>query len=207
MPGFLLKQTKMKRFLMIALIGISALAACNSSAKKKVLVMGKGTLTASGNNVTYKEGSGYAETEVEIKDDKETTLNIVGGEKKNVTIPAGSGFYILNLRADTVIGSKQNLGSDLNSSMITQEQLKVKIDSMIQLSHGTVPSGAKDVHIIAPGGMAKISDNINARVFGPFTKIPASLDADPDGKPLELYKFRTNTEMREVIETMTKATH
>jgi hypothetical protein len=198
----------MKRFLVITLIGVSALAACNSATKKKVLVMGKGTLTASGNNVTYKEGAGYAETEVEIKDDKETTLNIEGGSTKTVTIPAGAGLYILNLRVDTVVGSKQNLGSDLNSgSMITQEQLKVKIDSMTQLSQGNVPTGAKDVHIVLPNGVAKVSDNVNARVFGPFTKIPASLDADPDGKPLELYKFRTNNEMREVIKTMTEATH
>jgi hypothetical protein len=199
----------MKKLFAIGMVAIIACTACNSKTTKKVLVMGKGTLTANANTVNYKEGSGYTETIVELKDEKESTLTIeAGGQKKDITIPADAGFYILNLRTDTVVGSKQNLGSDLNSNqMITQEQLRVKIDSLTQLTTGTIPAGAKDVYIIAPNANTKISTNINARVFGPFTKIPASLDADPDGKELELYKFRTNNEMRELIKTMEEATH
>lgn len=90
--------------------------------------------------------------------------------------------------------------------MISQEQLHVKIDSISKLISGVIPAGAKDVYIVAPNAISKISSNTNARVYGPFTKIPASLEADPEGKEIELYKFRTNTEMRELLKTMTEAT-
>jgi len=198
----------MKKFFAIGLVVMIAFSACNSKVNKKVLVMGKGTLTATGNSVDYKEGSGYTETTVELKDETESKITLQkGGDMREVTIPAEAGFYILNLRADTVTGSKQNLGTDLNNSQtITQEQLKVKIDSLTQLVNGTMPAGAKDVYIVAPNAVVKVSSNVNARVYGPFTKIPAQLEADPDGKELELYKLRTNNENRELIKTFTEKT-
>lgn len=91
----------MKLFLAIALSGMMAFTACSSKTQRKILVMGKGTLTANGNNVTYKEGSGYSDVVVELHNDKEATLNITtGGDKKDISVPAGVGYYILNLRTD-----------------------------------------------------------------------------------------------------------
>jgi len=198
----------MKKIFAIAVV-IAAFTACNPKTTKKVLVMGKGTLTATEASINYKEGSGYTETIAEMKGDKESKLTInKDGQKQEITIPADAGFYVLNLRTDTVVGSRQNLGTDLNNSgMITQEQLKVKMDSLTELTRGIIPQGAKEVYIVAPNGVVKLSANINARVYGPFTKIPAQLDADPDGKPLELFKFRTNNEVRELIETFKKMTY
>ncbi len=179
---------------------VTLLASCSGGNKKNILLMGRGTLTARENVVTLKEGSGYAETIVTLSDDKESVLTVNADTKKDVTIPADAGFYIVNLRADTIVGSKQNLGTDLSSSRaITQEELKLKIDSLEQLTTGAnvKPGGAN--FMIAPGVVTKVSANPNARVYGPFTKIPASLKPDPDGKELELFKFYTNTEMRELI--------
>ena len=199
----------MKRFYLVAITAVLAMAACNTQTKKKVLVMGKGTLTARENAITYKQGSGYAETTVDIKDDKETTLTVdASGEKKEITIPAGEGFFILNFRVDTVVGAKQNIGTDLSSGRtMTQEELRMKIDSLILLTAGSNVKQGGTNFLLAPGSVTKISGNKNARVYGPFTKIPGKLDADPDGKEIELFKFYTNTEMRELIETLKEQTY
>ena len=53
-----------------------------------------------------------------------------------------------------------------------------------------------------PNQLVKISDNTDAKVFGPFTKIPGTIEADKDGKAPEIYKFYTNTELRELIEKL-----
>ena len=193
----------MKRVLLLMLSCSIVFASCGGGAKKKVLVMGKGTLSAGENSITLKEGSGYAETLIELSGDKETVLTVEGSGIKSVTIPAEGGYYILNLRKDTIVGAKQNLGKDLSSSrIITQEELKLKIDSLIQLTTGVnVKAGGSNFNI-APGIVTKVSANENARIYGPFTKIPASIKPDPNGKELELFKFYTNNEMRELIEKL-----
>lgn len=193
----------MKKISLILLCAVTVFASCESGNKKKVLVMGKGTLTARENNITLKEGSGYAETMMELSDSKETTLTIEGSGQKNVTVPAEEGFYILNLRNDTVVGARQNIGTDLSSSkVITQEELKLKIDSLVKLTTGANVSAGGSNFMLPPGSVTKVSGNPNARIYGPFTKIPGSLKPDPDGKELELFKFYTNNEMRELIEKL-----
>ncbi len=171
--------------------------------------MGKGTLTARENSVTLKQGSGYAEATVQLTDDKESQLSVdVDGSKKDVAVPAGEGFYMLNLRTDTIVGAKQNIGTDLSSGKVmTQEELKLKIDSLVQLTTGANVKQGGTNFIIAPNQVVKISGNVNARVYGPFTKIPGAIDADPDGKEVELYKFYTNQEMRDLIEKLRKQTY
>jgi hypothetical protein len=54
--------------------------------------------------------------------------------------------------------------------------------------------------------VVKVSANKKAKVFGPFTKIPGSLDADENGKAPEVFKFYTTTEMRELIANLKKQT-
>lgn len=199
----------MKRYSFLLLCIGLIVASCNTEVKKKVLVMGKGKLSARENAITYKTGSGYAETTIELKGDDANTLDVeADGEKKNISIPADAGFYILNLRADTVVGAKQNIGTDLSSGKVmTQEELRSKIDSLVLLTTGANVQQGGTNFVLAPGSVTKISDNPNARVFGPFTKIPARLDASPDGKELQLFKFYTNTEMRELIEKLKEQTY
>jgi hypothetical protein len=61
--------------------------------------------------------------------------------------------------------------------------------------------------MILPNKPTKISDNPDAKVFGPFTKIPGTLEADKNGKAPEIYKFYTNTEMRDLIANFKKMTY
>lgn len=194
----------MKKLLSIAFAGIVVLTACKTEVKKKVMIIGKGDISAEGANITVKGSSGSSDKTIDLGDETALQLSSPSG-KNSINVPNEPGFYILNLRTDTIVGSKQNLGSDLAGRTITQEELKVKIDSLTQLTTGAnVKAGSS--YLILPNQLIKITDNKGVKVFGPFTKIPGSLDADENGKAPELYKFYTNTEMRELIANLKKMT-
>lgn len=185
------------------------LAACSGGPSKKVLVMSRGDIDANGTSITVKDGTGYAEKELTLSGSGKTTLNITGapGGNLNIDVPE-AGYYVLNLRTDTIVGSMQQLGKDLSSNrMISQEELKVKIDSLNQLVHGQNVSAANHNYIVTANQLVKISANTNARVFGPFHKIPSTIEPAPDGKEPELYKFYTNNEMRDLIKNLDAMTH
>lgn len=193
----------------VTFLAIAALFACNSGSDKKVLIMGRGSITANGNDITMKDGSGYAEETVEAGGGKAVAWNVTTGSgKTTVNVPAEKGFYILNLRNDTVVGSQQIFGTDISSNRtITQEELKSKIDSLTKLTTGSNISPGGHNYILLPHQLKKISDNPDAKVFGPFTKIPGTLEADKNGKAPEIYKFYTNTEMRDLISSFKKMTY
>lgn len=187
---------------------MTVLFACGGGAEsKKVLIMGRGGLTANGNDITMNEGSGYSEETVELSGDKAVSLNVTTpGGKTTISIPAEKGFYVLNLKTDTIVGSQQVFGKDLSSSrVISQEELKLKIDSLTKLTAGANVSTGRS-YFILPNQVVKITANIEARIFGPFTKIPGTLEADKTGKAPEIYKFYTNSEMRELIANLKKMT-
>lgn len=198
----------MKKKHLFALCSFVALSACGGgSVTKKVLVIGRGGITATESDITMKDGSGYADKTVEVMGDKAVAYNVTSpAGKTTINVPAENGFYILNLRKDTIVGSQQNLGTDLGGRTVSQEELKVKIDSLIKLTTGSNVSGAAHNYMILPNQLVKVSSNTEAKVFGPFTKIPGTLEADKDGKAPEVYKFYTNTEMRELIANLKKQT-
>lgn len=197
----------MYKYSFIVLFGIVTLFGCNSTELKKVLIMGRGAIAANGNDITMKEGSGYSEETVEVSGDKAVSWSVTTPTgKTTVDIPGEKGFYVLNLKTDTIVGSQQIFGKDLSSShTITQEELKMKIDSLSKLTAGANVSPGHN-YFILPNQVVKISSNTEAKIFGPFTKIPGTLDADKNGKAPEIYKFYTNSEMRELIANLKKMT-
>ncbi|RFM30495.1 hypothetical protein [Deminuibacter soli] len=197
----------MKKFL-LAFAAAATFAACSSGPGKKVLVMAKGSVTAEGNNITVKEGTGYAEKELELSGSEKTTLTVKNGSNTTTVDVPAAGAYILNLRVDSVVGSKLELGKDLSSNkMISQQELKVKIDSLKQLSHGLNVSAANQNYLAAPGALVKISENPKARLYGPYHKIPAALEPGEDGKAPEIYKFYSGAEFTDLINNLEKMTH
>jgi hypothetical protein len=192
----------------ILVLGISAtFMACNSPVTKKVMIMGRGQITASGNDITMKDGTGYTEETIEIKEEKAATWNVTTPTgKTTINIPEEKGLYILNLKTDTIVGSQQNLGQDLAGRTMTQEELKVKIDSLVKLTTGANVSGSGHNYFILPNQLIKVSPNIEAKVFGPFNKIPGTIEADKNGNAPEIYKFYTNSEMRDLIARLKKNT-
>jgi hypothetical protein len=197
----------MNKYNFIACIAIAALFACNSQANKKVLIMGRGTIATKENDITMKDGSGYSEETVDAGGDKASWNVTTPAGKTTVNIPEEKGFYILNLKTDTLVGSRQIFGKDISSTRtISQEELKMKIDSLTKLTAGANISSTGSNYIILPNQLKKISDNSEAKVFGPFTQIPGALEADKNGKAPEIYKFYTNSEMRELISKLKKMT-
>ncbi|HEX8675876.1 MAG TPA: hypothetical protein VF700_01580 [Segetibacter sp.] len=198
----------MNKFNFIAWCCIITLLACSSSPSKKVLIMGRGAITANGNEITMKEGSGYSEETVEVSGEKAVSWNVTTpAGKTTINIPEEKGFYVLNLKTDTIVGSQQILGKDLSSGRtMTQEELKAKVDSLTKLTTGSNVSPEGHNYFILPNQLVKISSNTEAKIFGPFTKIPGTLEADKDGKTPELYKFYTNSEMRQLIANLKKMT-
>ncbi|HEX8462528.1 MAG TPA: hypothetical protein VF623_13905 [Segetibacter sp.] len=199
----------MKTIRTLTSLGFIFLVACNAPVTKKVLVVGRGKLAVKDNEITMSNGSGYAEETVDVTGDKEAAYTVTTPSgKTTVTIPAEKGFYILNLKTDTLVGSQQMLGTNISSGhTITQEELKANIDSLTKLTAGQNVSAAAHNYFILPQQVAKISANEEAKVFGPFSKIPATLDAGKDGKAPEIYKFYTNTEMRQLITNFKKMTY
>lgn len=199
----------MTKFIIVSLCAILTVTACNKPVNRKVLILGQGGITANGNDITMKDGSGAVEETVEVSGAEAVSWNVTTPTgKSNIEIPKDPGFYVLNLKKDTLVGSEQVLGKDISSGVtITQEQLKVKIDSLTKLTKGENASTTNRSYFILPSQVAKISANKNARVFGPFNKIPGTIDADENGKAPEIYKLYTNKEMREVIANFRKATY
>jgi hypothetical protein len=179
------------------------LAACNSG-QKKILVMSKGDITVNGNNISIEDGINYAEKEIDLSVGK-ATLNVTAPTGNfSVDIPAG-GFYILNVRKDTLVGSYQKVGKDLNGAEMTMDELSVKVDSLHKLLADSNVSVANRNFFITQNQLQKITDNTDAEIVGPFKLIPASFDMQ-NGKEPEIYKFFTSAEMRDMIEKLTKLT-
>lgn len=193
---------------LLALFSIVILIACNSPVTKKVLIMGRGKITVKDNKITMNEGSGYAEETIEIRGDKPDSWTVTTATgKTTINIPEEKGFYILNLKTDTIVGSQQNIGKDLRGRTMSQEELKLNIDSLTKLTKGTNVSPGSHNFFILPNQLIKVSPNIEAKVFGPFIKIPGTIEVDKNGNAPEIYKFYTNSEMRDLITTLKKMTY
>lgn len=188
---------------------ILLLASCSSNeVQKKILVMGRGDIVVTEKKVKMTKGSGYAEKEIDIRDKEATTLSVETEKgKQDIAVPAEGGYYILNLKPDSIAGSVQLMGKDItNTKVMTQEELRIKIDSLINLAAGKNVN-FKTNFIVLPNQLLKISPNKNAKVFGPFRKIPAELEVSNDNKEPEIYKFYTNVEIRELIGKLKKLTY
>jgi hypothetical protein len=197
----------MKISQLLALCFIMAFFACSSPVTKKVLVVGRGKITATGNDIKMNDDLATAEETVEVHGDKPVSYNVTTPTgKTTIEIPVDKGFYILNLRSDTLVGSLQVMGKDLGGRTISQEELKTKIDSLNKLTTGANVSPANHNFFILPNQLSKVTSNMDAKVFGPFNKIPSTIEADQNGKAPEIYKFYSNNELRQLIANLKKLT-
>ena len=196
----------MKQLFAILFISIF-LVSCGKGLERKVMVMGRGEIKVNGTNVTVTDGAGHAEETIVLQGDAtELSVETATG-KTSIKVPGEEGFYILNLKKDTIVGSQQLLGADLSrKGVMTQEELKATIDSLEQLTTGAnIKEGGRSV-IIYPNQIKKITSNSAANLYGPFNGIPAEIEPTEDGKEPEIFKFYTNTQMRERITNLKKAT-
>jgi hypothetical protein len=182
---------------------VLAFTACKGH-DKKILLYASGDIQTDNTktNITVSDGTTHHEQELDFPGSEPVTLNIQSPQGKFALNATEDGLYIANLKNDTVIGSYQHVGAE-NGGRITQDALKQKLDSLNKLVLDQNVSDANRNYFILPGKIARITPEIKAKVFGPFTTIPGSFDA---GSVPEIYKFYGIKEVREIIGNLEKMT-
>ena len=189
-------------FLLLVLAGLSA---CKGH-EKKVLVYASDKISVDNTqrHITIANGDGttHHEQELDFSSGDPVTLDVESPQGKySVTIP-DDGLYIANLKTDTVIGSRQHVGAEGGEShVISQDDLKKRLDSLNQLIVDQNVTEANQNYFIAPHQAVRISTETKSKVFGPFTTIPGGFDA---GSVPAIYKFYSMSEMREIIARLQK---
>jgi hypothetical protein len=193
---------KFHSFLVLTIL--ASLTACKGHEKKILVYAGSDIrVDDSKQHITVSDGTTHHEQELDFTTGSPVTLDVQSPLGKTSITANDDGLYILNLEADTVIGSFQHVGADNGTTKITQDVLKQKIDSLQKLVLDQNISEANRNYFIAPGKLVRITAETKAKVFGPFTTIPGGFDA---GSVPEIYKFYTLSEIREIIANLQKMT-
>ena len=187
-------------------IAICMLAACSGAGhQKKVVIMSNGKLTfdESKQKIKQEPGNTHIEETLEFNTDK-VKLEVESSYGKKDFDLTEDGIYILNIKADTLVGGIVNYSAGAKTTSISGEQLDRLIDSTRQMVEGKNASDEKKTYFIVPNSIKKISTASNAMIFGPYKNIPQKVDADESGKAVEVYKFYTNTDKRKTLDDMLK---
>lgn len=176
---------------------------------KRIIVMSKGpaVINEDAKTIVAKDGNGHEEKVINLSGaDIQLKLNTPAGEAQ-VELKE-NGLYILNVKNDTIIGSYQKYTAPkLTQNLVTQEELKSKIDSLQQLTAGKNISAANRNYFILPNQAVKITDNLDAFIVGPYHQMRSAEKVD--GKEPEVYRFYSIREIRETIsklEALTRPT-
>lgn len=194
------------KHLIICIVTISLLVSCGNGDHKKIVIMSKGTADVNLNDkvITAKDGSGHEEKTIDVME-KEVSfkLNAPAGEATvNMT---ENGYYVVNVKNDTIIGSYQEYSAPKTTqTQYTQDDIKHKIDSLNQLVENKSISAANRNFYILPNTAAKITNNLDAIIVGPYHRMTSA--AKIDGKDPEVYRFFSIKEIRETIAKLTELT-
>jgi hypothetical protein len=186
------------RKIIVFLASVMILTSCNDSAKK-VVIMSKGPaeVNTDTKTITAKDGAGHEEK-----------VGVFGGGKMSfkLSTPAGeatvelleNGLYIINVKNDTIIGSYQKYSDPKQAqNIMTQENLKLRIDSLQLLTQGKNISAANRNFFILPNQATKITGNNDAMIVGPYHQMTSA--EKKGGKEPEVYRFYSIKEIREMI--------
>jgi len=192
---------KNNAFLVLAVL--VAFTACKGH-EKKILVYANSDVQVDNTktHITVSDGGPHHEQELDFSGGDPVTLDVQSPSGKLSLTASDDGLYILNLKTDTVVGSKQHVGAE-GEGRITQDALTQKLDSLKKLVADQNVSDANQNYFIVPGKMARITPETQAKVFGPFTTVPGGFDA---GSVPAIYKFYSMKEMREIIASLQKMT-
>ena len=172
-----------------------------SGGLKRIYVMSKGPAQydEAAKTISAKDGNGHDEKILNISS-AEVALKLNGPTGEASINLKENGLYILNIKNDTIIGSLQNyVSTKQQKDMMSQDELKVKIDSLQQLVAAKNVSTANHNFFILPNQAVKITDNLDAIIVGPFHQMTTAEKVD--GKAPEVYRFYS---IREIRETITK---
>ena len=139
--------------------------ACKSH-DKKILLYASGNIQTdnSHTNITVADGTTHHEQELDFPGSEPVTLNVQSPQGKFSLNAAEDGFYIANLKNDTVIGSYQHVGADNGGARMSQDAAKQKLDSLQKLLLDQNVSDANRNYFILPGKVVKITRSEERRV-------------------------------------------
>ncbi len=193
----------MRRTLFILALA-SAFSTCTSH-NKRILILFKGNADIDGDKktVVLKGGSGLGEKEVFYSTGDIINLTVTQEDNATATVAVKEdGLHFLNTTKDTILGSYQ-LYSDpgkASKNSISQETLRKSIDSLELLIQNKNVSPTNRNFFLAPGQVAKLSDNVEAFVVTPYHQM-TSMEGK-DGKAPEVYRFWSIKEIRETIDKL-----
>ncbi len=176
------------------------MAGCGGSNLKRVLVISRGAaaIDKEAKTITVTSGTSSEEQTVDFDTKDKVTLQITSQAGKATVDLNAPGYYVINAKADTIVGSYQHFGAPAKeASTYKQDFIKQELDSLQQLVAGKNVNATNKNFFLLPNTGVKITDNIDAVVVGPFHKLTA---LDPkDGKVPEVYRFQMASEIRETI--------
>ena len=181
--------------------------ACSGNEKKvMVLIKGDGEVNEKAKTIVVKNGVGNTEKQMNFSTGDAIAIQLTTPETKASISIAENGYYVLNAKNDTIIGSYQNYSAPATSAVIiTQAKLKQGIDSLKQLIEGKNISVANRNYFILPYTATKITNNTNAIIVAPYHQM-TSIESVEDAKPPEVYRFWSIKEIRQTIADRVKDT-
>ena len=115
------------------------------------------------------------------------------------------GYYVVNAKPDTIVGSYQHYGAPpKETKTYTQEYLKQQIDSLQKLIKDSNVSAANRNYFLLPNHAVKVTDNTDAFIVGPFHQM-TSIQQQGNKEP-EVYRFYMVSEIRETIDHLKQLT-
>ncbi len=184
------------------------LASCTSHTKKVIIYANsKAEISEAAKTITNKDNTGHVDQTYTYSTGDALTFTVqpMEGSAYTIEVPE-DGYYIVNTKAkDTIIGGFQKYSTPEEANrMMTQDDLKRNIDSLKQMVAGTNISAANRTFYILPGKAAKITDNVQAEIVGPYHRM-TSIAKTGDEEP-EVYRFYSISEVRETIAKLEKLT-
>lgn len=184
------------------------LASCTSHTKKVIIYANsKAEISEAAKTITNKDNTGHVDQTYTYSTGDALTFTVqpMEGAAYTIEVPE-DGYFIVNTKAkDTIIGGFQKYSTPEEANrMMTQDDLKRNIDSLKQMVAGTNISAANRTFYILPGKAAKITDNVQAEIVGPYHRM-TSIAKTGDEEP-EVYRFYSISEVRETISKLEKLT-
>ncbi len=171
--------------------------------KKFMLISNPGTVVdLEAKTITVTQTTAYEFKEFAIKDEGTVRFS-VSTPNGNYTLELPkNGYYLINTKTtDTVVGSYQDyVAPKQDYTLLSQETLKQKTDSLINLMVGKNISEVNQNFFIPSKTASFITENLDAIFVAPYHSM-TSLEVKKGTVP-EVYRFYTNTDVRSMVEKM-----
>lgn len=171
--------------------------------KKFMLISNPGTVVdLEAKTITITQTTAYEFKEYSLKDEGPVSFSVKtpDGEYK-LELPQ-NGCYLLNTKVnDTIVGSYQDyVAPKQDYTLLSQEVLKQKTDSLIDLMVGKNVSDDKGNYFIPSKTARFITENMDAIFVAPYHS-KTTLEVTKGTIP-EVYRFYTNKEISEMVAKM-----